>query len=175
MTAYAAFLRGVSPMNANMPELARAFAAAGFEDVATVASSGNVVFRARGGKPAALEKKAEAAMGTRLGKTFVTFVRPIAELEALLAADPFAKLRVPAAAKRIVTFFRERPAHIPKLPITVDKATIYAVHDREILTAYVPQPGNPAFMGLIEKTFGKNVTTRTWDAVARIVARAPRG
>lgn len=176
MTAYAAFLRGVSPMNAKMPELARAFAAAGFEDVATVASSGNVVFRARGGgKAAALEKKAEAAMAKTLGKTFVTFVRPIAELEALLAADPFAKLRVPAAAKRIVTFFRERPARIPKLPITVDKATIYAVQDREILTAYVPQPGNPAFMALIEKTFGKNITTRTWDAVARIVAKAPRG
>jgi uncharacterized protein (DUF1697 family) len=174
MTAYAAFLRGVSPMNAKMPELARAFAAAGFEDVATVASSGNVVFRARG-QAAALEKKAEAAMGKTLGKTFVTFVRPIAELEALLAADPFAKHRVPAAAKRIVTFFRERPAHIPKLPVTVDKATIYAVQDREILTAYVPQPGNPAFMALIEKTFGKNLTTRTWDAVARIVARAPRG
>jgi len=30
-------------------------------------------------------------------------------------------------------------------------------------------------MGLIEKTFGKNVTTRTWDAVARIVTKAPRG
>jgi hypothetical protein len=28
-------------------------------------------------------------------------------------------------------------------------------------------------MALIEKTFGKDVTTRTWDSVARIVAKAP--
>ncbi|MEX2154937.1 MAG: DUF1697 domain-containing protein [Gemmatimonadaceae bacterium] len=36
---YAAFLRGVSPMNAKMPELQKAFAAAGFTDVTTRLSS----------------------------------------------------------------------------------------------------------------------------------------
>jgi uncharacterized protein (DUF1697 family) len=172
MTAYAAFLRGVSPVVSKMSDLAHAFEAAGFEDVATVASSGNVVFRARG-KPAGLEKKAEAAMAKTLGRSFMTIVRPIAELEALLASDPFARFDVPRAAKRILTLFRQRPARIPKLPLTLEKATIYAVRDHEILTAYVPQPGNPVFMALIEKTFGKDVTTRTWDSVARVVKKAP--
>ena len=46
--------------------------------------------------------------------------------------------------------------------------------DREVLSSYRPQPGNPVFMTLIERTFGKDVTTRTWDALARIVAKAPR-
>jgi uncharacterized protein (DUF1697 family) len=46
MKRYAAFLRGVSPMNAKMPELRAAFEAAGFEDVRTLLSSGNVVFGA---------------------------------------------------------------------------------------------------------------------------------
>jgi hypothetical protein len=40
------------------------------------------------------------------------------------------------------------------------------------LVSYLPRPGDPAFMRLIEKTFGKNVTTRTWDTVAKIVARS---
>jgi hypothetical protein len=39
--------------------------------------------------------------------------------------------------------------------------------DREIFTAYVPGPRGPMFMTLIEKTFGKNVTTRTWDTVKK--------
>jgi uncharacterized protein (DUF1697 family) len=172
MTAYAAFLRGVSPMNAKSADLVRAFEAAGFEAVATVASSGNVVFRARGSAPA-LEKKAEAAISNTLGTAFTTFVRPIAELQALLERDPFARFDVPRGAKRVVTFFRERPARIPKLPVTLGNATIYAVQDREILTAYVREPGNPVFMTLIERTFGKAVTTRTWESVARIVAKAP--
>ena len=37
MPRYAAFLRGVNPMNAKMPELTKAFEAAGFADVKTVA------------------------------------------------------------------------------------------------------------------------------------------
>ena len=172
MTAYAAFLRGVSPVVSKMSDLARAFEAAGFENVATVASSGNVVFRARG-TAAALEKKAEAAMARTLGKTFMTIVRPIAELEAMLERDPFTGFDVPRNAKRVVTFFRERPARLPKLPVTLKQATIYAVQDREIFTAYIPQPGNPVFMALIEKTFGTDITTRTWDSVARIVRKAP--
>ncbi len=166
MTSYAAFLRGVSPMNAKMPELVRAYEKAGFDEVATVASSGNVVFRAKGTLPV-IEKRANAAT------KFQAFVRPIGVLEELLERDPFARFKVPAAAKRVVTFFRDRPAQIPKLPITLEAATIYAVLDHAILTAYLPQPGNPVFMTLIEKTFGKDVTTRTWDSLARIVAKAP--
>jgi uncharacterized protein (DUF1697 family) len=166
MTAYAALLRGISPMNAKMKDLVRAFEKQGFEDVATVAASGNVVFRAKGGV-AHVAKRAQAATA------FMTFVRPIAELQKLLASDPFAKLRVPADAKRVVTFLHERPARPPKLPIELEDATIYKLIGRELLTAYIVQPGNPVFMTLIEKTFGKDVTTRTWDSVARIVAKAP--
>jgi uncharacterized protein (DUF1697 family) len=165
MTSYAAFLRGVSPMNAKMPELARAYAKAGFEDVATVASSGNLVFRAKGAL-AAIEKRAAAA--TKFG----TFIRPIAALEALLASDPWDELRVPREAKRLVTFLRERP-RAPKLPLTAGNFTIYAARDREVFSAYIREPGNAAFMGVIEKTSGKDITSRTWDAIARIVKKAP--
>jgi uncharacterized protein (DUF1697 family) len=70
MKRYAAFLRGVSPMNAKMPELKKAFEAAGFTDVKTVLSSGNVVFSAPAAPEAALERKAEATMAKRLGNAF---------------------------------------------------------------------------------------------------------
>ena len=36
MPTYAAFLRGVSPLNAKMPELQKCFESAGFENVKTV-------------------------------------------------------------------------------------------------------------------------------------------
>jgi uncharacterized protein (DUF1697 family) len=78
MKRYAAFLRGVSPMNAKMPELKKAFEAAGFTDVRTMLSSGNVVFSAPAAPEAALERKAEAAMKKLLGSAFPTIVRRIA-------------------------------------------------------------------------------------------------
>src|SRR6266511_1638870 len=74
---YAAFLRGVSPMNAKMPELKKAFEVAGFADVRTVLSSGNVVFSAPAASESAIERKAEAAMQKCLGSAFPTIVRSI--------------------------------------------------------------------------------------------------
>ena len=171
MPRYAAFLRGVSPMNAKMPELKRAFESAGFENVRTLLSSGNVVFDARAAKPAALEKKAESAMEKSLGRAFMTIVRGVDELQAMIAADPFAGFRLAKDAKRIVTFLRGDASGKLKLPIELDGARILAVRGSEVYSAYVPTPKGPVFMTLIEKTFGREVTTRTWDNVAK-VARA---
>ena len=168
MSRYAAFLRGVSPMNAKMPELKRAFEKAGFDEVRTVLGSGNVVFSARAASDAALQRRAEAAMKDHLGRAFVTIIRSVEELQALLAKDPFAQYRLPAGSKRIVTFLREAPARAPSTLPEQDGATILEVKGREVFSAYLPTPKGPVFMTLIEKTFGKEVTTRTWDTVKKV-------
>jgi hypothetical protein len=54
------------------------------------------------------------------------------------------------------------------LPIELDGARILCTSDREIFSAYVPGPRGPVFMSLIEKTFGKDVTTRTWESVTKV-------
>lgn len=56
------------------------------------------------------------------------------------------------------------------LPLEVDGARVLAMRRREIFTAGTPNPRGAVFMGLIEKTFGTNVTTRTWDAVGKCVS-----
>lgn len=165
---YAAFLRGVSPMNAKMPELRRAFEAAGFTGVRTVLSSGNVVFAARTGSARAHEERATAAMERHLPRAFSLIIRPIVELRRLLASDPFRRFQLPPGAKRVVTFLREARAEAV-LPVEADGARILLVQDRTALSAYVPSPRGPAFMALIERTFGKDVTTRTWETVRKVV------
>lgn len=165
---YAAFLRGVSPMNAKMPELKRAFECAGFSDVRTLLSSGNLVFGARAASPASIERKAEAAMKEELGVAFLTIVRPVEALRAILARDPYRSFRLAAGSKRVVTFLRGEPPAKLALPIELDGARILAVAGAEVFSAYVPGPRGPVFMSLIEKTFGKDVTTRTWDTVRKV-------
>jgi len=168
MPRYAAFLRAVTPMNAKMPELKQAFESAGFTDVKTVLSSGNVVFSARAASTASLERKAEAAMRQRLGRTFFTIVRSLGALRELLASDPYRAFRLPSAAKRIVTFLRAPPTATVRLPTELDGARILALKGREAFSAYVRSSRGPVFMTLIEKTFGKDVTTRTWETVAKV-------
>ncbi len=170
MPRYVAFLRGVSPMNAKMPELQRCFEAAGFTKVKTVRSSGNVVFDARSASETTLARKAEAAMAKQLDRTFYTIVRSVSALNELLDADPYARFRLPANAKRVVTFLREPAKTKLSLPLEVDGARILTMNGRDILTAYIPKPGSPVFMALIERTFDKNVTTRTWDTVKKCAA-----
>lgn len=158
-------------MNAKMPELKKAFEAAGFEDVKTVLSSGNVVFSARAASNASIQKKAEAAMEKRLGKSFLTIVRPVDALRELLASDPYDAFGLPPNAKRVVTFLREKPMTNLDLPIEMDGASILLMKGSEIFSAYVPSPKGPVFMTLIEKTFGKAVTTRTWETVTKVARK----
>jgi uncharacterized protein (DUF1697 family) len=171
MPRYAAFLRGVSPMNAKMPELKRAFEAAGFTGVRTVISSGNVVFDTRRTPESALQRRAEAAMRERLGKAFLTIVRPVEVLQEILASDPYRAFRLAPVAKRIVTFLRDEPTTKVVLPIELDGARLLALRGKELFSAYAPNPKGAEFMTLIERTFGKELTTRTWDTVGK-VARA---
>jgi uncharacterized protein (DUF1697 family) len=166
---YAAFLRGIMPTNAKMADLRACFEAAGFDDVQTVLGSGNVVFSAREAAEASLERKAEAAMAKQLGRTFLTLIRPLDALKAHVDADPYAAFRLPAAAKRIMTFLRAVPAKPPPLPVELDGAKLLRLDDRDLFGAYVPNPRGPMFMTLISKTFGEDVTTRTWDTVKKVV------
>ncbi len=136
MTRYVAFLRGISPMNLKMPELKRCFESAGFTEVKTLLSSGNVVFNAKG-NASSVERRAEEAMSKDLGRKFYTIVRSISDLGAMIET------------------------------IELDGACILESRAREVFSAYVPGPRGPVFMGLIEKAFGSEVTTRTWETVKK--------
>jgi uncharacterized protein (DUF1697 family) len=170
MSRYAAFLRGVSPMNLKMPALKAALEEAGFSEVKTLLSSGNAVFSGRRATDVAIEKKIESAIEEKVGKRFGVIVRSIDELRALIDADPYQQFRLPAGSKRVVTFLRTPPERKLKLPPALDGAQIWTVRGREAMSSYVRSEKGPVFMALIEKTFGKDVTTRTWDTVQKVAA-----
>ncbi|HEU5295482.1 MAG TPA: DUF1697 domain-containing protein [Burkholderiaceae bacterium] len=170
MTRFVAFLRGVTPMNVKMPELKGCFDAAGFTNVRTILSSGNVAFDARASSEASLERAAEQAMQQGLGRSFYTIVRPSTYLAELLASDPYVTCGIPSHAKRVISFLREARAPRIELPLARDQASVFCLLGREAFTAYLPTDKGPVFMRLIELAFGTDVTTRTWDTVAKCAA-----
>lgn len=167
MPRYVALLRGVSPLNAKMPELKACFEAAGFEEVRTVLSSGNVVFSARATTLPALEQKAVQAMHASLGRAFSTIIRPAAYLQELVARDPFSEFDLPSTAKRVVTFLRSSKGLSVELPVEREGARILKLAACEVFTTYEPNPKGPVFMTLLERTFGKDITSRTFDTVKK--------
>ena len=167
MIRYAAFLRGVMPMNASMTALRRALEVAGYENVRTVLASGNVVFDSRARSLPALEKKVEDAIEKGLGRRFFTIVQPVEDLRRMLEGDSYTG-RVKPAAKRIVTFVRG-PVAALKLPVERDGATLLRLEGNVLFSAYLPTPKGPVFMALIEKAVGKDQTTRTWQTLEKVV------
>jgi hypothetical protein len=89
-------------------------------------------------------------------------------LREMLASDPYKPFGLAANAKRIVTFLRDKPSAGLQLPIEMSGATIHSMKGTEIFSSYLPTSEGPVFMTLIEKTFGKAVTTRTWETVAKV-------
>lgn len=157
-------------MNAKNSHLREAFETAGFENVSTVLSSGNVVFDADHEEDAELETLIEAAVDERLGRSFLTIVRSQDHLRGVLESNPYAAHHVPDSAKRVITFLREARSNV-ETPLVEEGVHVVAVQGREVFTAYVPRPKGPIFMRLLEKQFGADQTTRTWNTVTK-VARA---
>lgn len=154
-------------MNASMPELKRAFELAGFSEVRTLLSSGNVAFSDRARSAQVLRQRAERAMQMHLDRTFITFVRSSEYLQAMLEADPFGEFDLSPSAKCVVAFLRQPCPLQPSLPIELDDARILKVVGSEVFVTYVPGPNGPVFMRLLERTFGTDITTRTIGTVRK--------
>jgi uncharacterized protein (DUF1697 family) len=153
-----------------MPELKRCFEAAGFDDVRTLLSSGNVAFSAKPAIVPILERKAEEAMANHLGRVFQAIVRPSSFLQWIVETDPFAAFELPTNAKRIITFLRRPYEGEIDLPIERGQASILKLDGTEVFSAYVPDEKGPVFMALLERTFGAEITTRTLDTVRKCSA-----
>lgn len=107
MTAYAALLRAVNVGGTGklaMSDLVRLCEKAGFTGVRTYIQSGNVVFRAAAGE-AAVRATLEKATAAKVGKPVGVLVRTGAELDAILAANPFPG----APPNRVIVFFLPAP------------------------------------------------------------------
>jgi len=156
-------------MNCSMPDLKRSLEAAGLADVKTLLSSGNVAFTIARSLPAAVvQKRVEKAMKDGLGRSFQAVVRTSAQLQQFIQSDPFAEFELPPGGKRVVTFLRSPGAvGYVELPLARHDACILKRVGSEVLSVYVPDEKGPVFMQLLEGTFGKDITTRTWDTVAK--------
>lgn len=154
-------------MNAKMPALKACFEAAGFSDVRTLLSSGNVVFNARASSLITLGRRAEATMQSELGHCFNTIVRSTAFLQALVEADPFATFTLSPEAKRVIAFLRSPAESDLDLPLYRGDASILRFTGAEAFCGYVPNKNGSALMDLLERNFGKDITTRTLDTVRK--------
>ena len=117
---------------------------------------------------------AEEALPRLLGFERSVFIRSEDELQALIDADPFPGIEQSAQHYITVTFLKNVPKNMPTLPYIPHgkKFEVLGVFGRAI-TATLDQTTEqtPNMMGWLEKQFGKDITTRTWKTVNKLLAK----
>lgn len=178
MTGYAAFLRGIMPSNPNMrnERLRAVLEELGLERVASVLASGNLVFHAPAQDTTALEDRIQQALHERLGIPGGTLVRTGEELRALLDSDPFPGLTHGRGTYLTVVLLKHRPTEPVALPEGPDPRTRVMGYDpvTRALLAVVDNsdPGRtPDFMAWVDRTYGRDVTVRTWLTIQRVARK----
>jgi len=178
MSKYVAMIRGVGPENPNMKgeKLRWAFENMGFKNVGSFLASGNVLFESSKTDTVKMERLAEKTLPQLLDFSRDVFIRSEAELQKLVDANPFGELKHQNNGKTYltVTFFKTTPKDLPALPFQPEGKAfqLLAEVDGALCSVVDLTTGKtPDLMAWLERQFGKQITTRTWSTVTRMLAK----
>lgn len=173
-TIYVALLRGITPGNPNMrnEKLRGVFEELGFTNVRSLISSGNIIFESSSNDVVKLEEMIEKAFPEKLGFKSTTIIRSKEQLQKLLVEDPFNGMEHTPTTQLNVTFLKHdtKLNFEPPFKVPGKVYTVVAKVDDAICTSFSQTDGKtPDLMIWLEKQFTKEITTRTWKTVQRIV------
>jgi uncharacterized protein (DUF1697 family) len=170
MPEYVALLRGIAPSNPKMrnAELAKVFEGLGLADVATVISSGNVLFSTDSRSPRQLESRIEAALLDHLGSPCTTILRSRPQIDRMTGLDVFDDYDDGPTQRCNVTFLKRSPKGTP-VPAVGPGAEVVDVRDQAVFSIVdTTASKTPDLMATLERAYGKEISTRTWKTVHRI-------
>lgn len=147
------------------------FADFGATDIATLLNSGNVVFTKSARDEHDLEHLIEHMMEREFGFTVPTIIRSRDEMQEVIDADSFADIEVTKDIRLYVTLLQKETASPIALPytsedssyriLTATNTAIYSVLD-------VSKTGTTDVMNVLEKQWGKDITTRNWNTIEKV-------
>lgn len=154
-----------------MEALRALFESMGAENVQTFIASGNVIFDARAGDPARLERKFESGLEVALGFPVATFLRTLPEVENISGFPAFPPAEIAAAAGFYVGFLKSAPVKAVGEAVAASSTPShrFRVHGRELYWLRVNR--DEEFTGpRTEKAVGPT-TVRSMTTVRKIVTK----
>jgi uncharacterized protein (DUF1697 family) len=174
-SVYVAFLRGINVGGSaviSMDALKRALAAIGLGQVQTVVASGNVVFETVGKDSAVLATKVERQLFETFDINITVVLRTAQEIRSFIRSNPFQQIKVTPQTRLQVSFLAPDAKLRPNVLAALGGADfkLWPVQGTQICSAFDASGtrGTTQLMKLLEKEFGKRITTRTWNTIERI-------
>jgi uncharacterized protein (DUF1697 family) len=170
----AAMLRGINLGKRQLAkaELIAAAESLGYTEVRTLLASGNLVFEAGDAAAETIERDLHAAVDTLYGLKSEVFVRTLADLEAVIAANPF-----PDAAEAhpnwLLVTFHHAPfpaALLDAVADGYDGPERLAAHGRELFVEYPESIGHSKLEPITRKLKFPHGTGRNWNTVTKLAA-----
>lgn len=176
MTTHVLLLRGINVggnKKVPMADLKKMLTKMGYENVTTLLNSGNATFDA----PKADAKELEKVLEKTFGFSIPVILRTKADLEKIAAKNPFKGVKVTKDVRLYVTFLgdgaKKPPMKIPYASedgsfriLSASKSEVFSVLDLS------KGMGTVDAMSALEKEWSKNVTTRNWNTVEKLLKGA---
>lgn len=168
------FLRGINVggKTIKMNLLKKAFESLKFKDVKTFIASGNIVFASDETDEQRLIHSIEEKLQQTFGFSISVIIREVDYLHELVTSDPFKHIHVTPNLRLYVTFLGDNAKKSIDLPYVSPNKDfqIISMTDSELFSVLEVDGKTTDAMKLIEKTFGKNVTTRNWNTVKKLAS-----
>ena len=168
---YIAFLRGINVgghHKITMLDLKKMFEKMGMSDVQTVLASGNVLFKSKKTVPKMVQMKVEESLKSSLGYPVTVIIRTQEQIYDLVRNAPFSAIKTDADTRLYVSFLSTPPT--TSVRINSGYFDIISTSDTEVCSVLQlnQKMGSTDGMNILEKHFGREITTRNWNTVVKI-------
>ena len=176
MTVYISLLRGINVggnKKIKMADLRDLYESLGFTGAKSLLQSGNIVFESDTGDVDALAKQIETGIEKAFGFHSDIIIRTAAELEDVIAANPFTDMEVVDPGKLLVTFFPREPDKqtVKTLLDTYEGPEKIHFRGREMYVYYTEGAGRSKLTPAANK-LKPSGTARNWRTIEKLAALA---
>jgi uncharacterized protein (DUF1697 family) len=121
-----------------------------------------------------LEQEIEKTFLKNFGFTTVVIIRKKDDIQKLVDAKPFQSTKASDNSVPNITFLKSKPQKktFSSYPVSGKGYTILRILDGAVCSVVDLSDGTtPNLMKVLEDAFGKNITTRSWKTVQKVLAK----
>ena len=174
MKTYIAFLRGINVGGHHkvpMADLKTELQKLGFKNIITILNSGNIIFDYTDEETTTLEQIIATHLEKKLGFPIPTIIRTAEAIQQLLAQNPFSLIEITKDSRLYISFLKTTVKTILQFPWQSEDQS-YKILDYKnnniISVLDLSKSKTTKAMAILERSFGKDITTRNWNTLLRI-------
>lgn len=173
---YVMLLRGMGPGDPefNNQTICQCLEGLGYTNVSSLQASGNYLFETNTNDVTKMEADIEDAIETRVGYRRAAVVKSAEQIAELVILDPFAGMTHGPSSYLLVTFMKRATKPTFLLPYQPDGKPYKILCYKEgmlFTTTNNTVVKTTDLMTWLEKQFGKDITSRTWNTTLRMHKR----